>query len=173
MKSLRQLQNIFVLRHVTWPAENKLLDREAVRTHLLSGRYSRGHLARSRSSNMLGGTEPVKKQAFKSLKALLTVCQLYETLPSATINFEVASRPLQSHAWVPNYDLSGFGPYDLTQEEVFSCVAMFESGGFNFHPSSMKGVFAICEWQLFICGQMATAGSLQAVPCFKDRKSCW
>jgi hypothetical protein len=145
VKNLRQLQNIFVLRHVLWAAENNLLNREVIRTHLLSGRYSIDQLGRKPSNSVFIETNLVDKQAVKSLKALLTVCELYETLPSATIDFEVASRPLHSHAWIPNYDISAFGPYVLSQEEVFSCVAMFESGGFNFDPTSMKGVFAIAN----------------------------
>ena len=123
----RELPNIFVVKHVAWALERNLPSREALYSHLSEGHFS---------SDML-----------KSLKALLSVSTLYAGLGKASVELKVAREPLRDHAWIPaiNKDSSKdpFNAVPLNREESFACIARFESGSFNLHPSAMDRVLAI------------------------------
>ncbi len=88
----------------------------------------------------------------KSLRALATVVKVYKSLPNATVPLSVVSfGPLSNAKWVParstKYDdapfLSVLLSYNLSRRATFSCIAMFESGGFNFLPEHLDRVMAI------------------------------
>jgi hypothetical protein len=122
----RYLPNICVSKHVSWAFERGLPSREAMFAHLQEGKFS---------ANMN-----------RSLHALLTASRLYKGLSNATVDLRVASRALYKHSWIPPQDKTRhypFAGFSLTQEEKFACIARFESGSFNIHPSAMAGVLAI------------------------------
>jgi hypothetical protein len=82
-----------------------------------------------------------------SLKAILTVYTLYSKLGNASAELKVAAKPLHRHAWIPPLDngpqIVSFASFALNREQSFACVARFESGTFNLHPSAMDRVIAI------------------------------
>jgi hypothetical protein len=123
----RRLPNIFIAKHVSWALENELPSSESLFCHLQEGRFS---------ANMR-----------KSLRALLSVKRLYSDLLNATVDRRVAENPLYKHSWIPPADQGSrhrpFCGYSLNREEMFSCIARFESGSFNLHPSAMGRVLAI------------------------------
>jgi len=132
----RDLPNIVILRHVSWALQEKLLSQERLSEYVVEGNYSTRDLG-----------EYEKKSILVSLRALVTVWNLYKHLSGATVEQRVAGRPLAKHQWIPQTDhdpqSSPFGVFDLTREETFACIARFEAGHFNFHSSAMKGVMAI------------------------------
>jgi hypothetical protein len=137
-KQYRPLPNIFVAKHISWALEEKLVNVEwALEENLVSGESLFAHLNEGRFSLKM----------LKSLRALLSVSMLYKDLANSTIDLRVAEKPLFRHSWIPS-DSSGhrhepFAPFSLTREEAFACIARFESGSFNLHPSSMDRVIAI------------------------------
>ena len=131
---LRLLPNVFVIRHIAEALDMELPDPTRLCYHLASSNFSKDENDRQSSRSLA-----------ISMKALLTVWILYRSLPDATVELKAAGRPLCGHQWIPA-ELSiidSSGPYHLTQEQTFACVAMFESGNFNFQPSAMNGVLAI------------------------------
>jgi hypothetical protein len=88
----------------------------------------------------------------KSLRALVIVVKVYKSLFNATVSLSVVSfGPLFNAKWIPTqrneYEhasfLSTLLSYDLSRRATFSCIAMFESGGFNFLPEHLDQVMAI------------------------------
>jgi hypothetical protein len=133
-EQLRILPNIFIMRHVLWSLEQKLLNQQLLFSYLTAGKYS------AEPAQTVGDVA-----ILKSLKGLLTVWKFYQSLPSATVELKVASDPLCGHQWIPQGSILAdtLGAFDLSEEQTFACVAKFESGNFNFQPSSMRGVHAI------------------------------
>jgi hypothetical protein len=129
----RDLPNIVILRHVLWALEEpwsmeeSLLNRTLLFQHLEEGIFS--------------------KKILTSLRALQTVSSLYTNLHNATIELRTAEQPLYEHQWIPasqqGHRHLPFAGYVLDRMQMFACIAKFESGGFNFHPSAMNGVLAI------------------------------
>lgn len=123
----RRLPNIFIANHVSWALENNLLSRESLFTHLEEGKFS--------------------ADMHRSLKALLSVKRLYSDLVNATVDLRVAEYPLYKHAWIPATNHGSrhhpFHGYSLNRDEMFACIARFESGSFNLHSSAMSRVLAI------------------------------
>ncbi|KAF2466087.1 uncharacterized protein BDR25DRAFT_395909 [Lindgomyces ingoldianus] len=138
----RPLPNICILRHILWALEEKLPSkaalpsREALYAHLSEGRYT--------TNDLLDEDE---RPVLTALRGLVTVSKLYKGLTNATVDLRVADRPLSKHQWIPRGSQSlrtePFGTYPLTREQSLACIARFESGNFNFHPSAMNGVLAI------------------------------
>jgi hypothetical protein len=164
-KKIRSLPNILVLKHLTYAFNQKLPDAARLHDHLNQGNFS----------NLEVQSRP-DQAILKSLRAIITVWKLYQWLPHATVELKVAHSPLWSHKWIPDHlptdnlpsDLPlnnaletnhlpcyNFRPYALSQEATFACIAKFESGTFNFTPSSMVGVLAISSGNsLFVARTM-------------------
>lgn len=125
----RPLPNIFVIKHISWALGKKLPSKESLFAHLSEGRFS---------TTML-----------KSLKGLLSVSTLYKDLLNASIDLRVAETRLFKHGWIPQEQQSHrhrlFNGYTLNREEILACIAIFESGSFNLHPSAMDRVLAIAS----------------------------
>lgn len=123
----RELPNIFIIRHVLWAFERRLLSRSRVFQHLDEGMFSINILT--------------------ALRALQTASALYQELQNATVELRVAEQPLSEHLWIPQnqrvHRHRSFAGYTLNREQKFACISKFESGSFNFHPSAMNGVIAI------------------------------
>lgn len=123
----RPLPNIFVAKHISWALEERLPSSESLFSHLEEGKFS--------------------EKMLRSFKALLSVSTLYKDLSNATVELKVAEKPLYKHAWIPTnnqgHRYHSFGGFQLNREEMFACIARFESGSFNLDPSAMSRVLAI------------------------------
>jgi hypothetical protein len=85
--------------------------------------------------------------------AFVAAGRVYEQLANATVSLEVLSRPLHTALWITNisahYQSSsnsafpGYCAYNLTREQVFACIAMFESGNVNLDPVRLRKVMAL------------------------------
>jgi hypothetical protein len=157
-KNIRQLPNIFILRHIKFALELNLPDTAYLYTHLASGKFSEKDDA-TKSDRQTA--EENDQAVWKSLQGLVTVWNLYQNLNNATVELKVASSPLCFHQWIPeeckveslalgsNQWISQYkgpnriSPFSMDQKQTFACIARFESGTFNFTPSAMSGVIAI------------------------------
>jgi hypothetical protein len=90
----------------------------------------------------------------KTLQAFDIASRIYEQFPSATIPLKITSSPIISATWLPPLPSTwqpsfmnvghNITPLQLmTRPQVFSCLAMFESGGINVNPAQLKGVMAM------------------------------
>ena len=86
---------------------------------------------------------PLTSEHAGCLQALESAVNVYRSLPQATVALGVASKPLHEARWTGNLSNDDLQPCPLTQEQVFSCIAMFESGSFNIDPEMLKYVMAL------------------------------
>lgn len=144
----RVLPNIVVIRHVLWAFQNELFDPRRLLEHFTDGTFS--------------------WKLLRALKALTTAASLYQNLRNATVELRAAEQPLFEHQWVPpertRSSVLGhvFYRHSLEREHMFACVAKFDSGTFNFHPSAMNGVLAISSGNC-----MYVASCLLQDPCIQ------
>ena len=112
-----------------------------------------------------------------SLKALATMVKVYRLLPKATVALSIVSfGPLSDAAWVQSnsgilgeIEAAGFPkallPFPLTRSQTFSCIAMFESGGFNFLPKYLDRVIAISAGDsIYVAAPLLCDPSIQPEP---------
>jgi hypothetical protein len=87
------------------------------------------------------------KDLHRSIRALATVQSVYGNIPSAKISLDVTSLTLHKMAWLPgerSQQLSNTElPFQLTRSEMFSCIALFESGQYSVSPGSLTSVMAM------------------------------
>ncbi|MCJ1385801.1 hypothetical protein MMC17_008925 [Xylographa soralifera] len=84
------------------------------------------------------------RPCMKSLHALSVATAVYKNLPGATVAPDIMTRPLHSAYWIPSEDhLFPHSNPLLRRESVFSCIAMLESGLYNFPPDNLREVMAI------------------------------
>ena len=131
---VRKLPNIFVIAQIAKAIDMQLPSPEQFSAHLRNHEFSKDK-ENPESAQLL----------MTSLRSLLTVWNLYRRLPNATVELTVADRALYGHQWIPKWQsaIDTFGPFHLTLEQTFACIAMFESGSFNFQASAMNGVLTI------------------------------
>ncbi|KAL2069432.1 hypothetical protein VTL71DRAFT_14111 [Oculimacula yallundae] len=88
----------------------------------------------------------------RSIRALATVKSVYGSIPSAKISLDVTSLTLHKMAWLPDKELEKFSelasqpttlPFQLSRSEMFSCIALFESGRYVVSPKSLTSVMAM------------------------------
>lgn len=116
-----------------------------------------------------------------SLRTLATVAKVYESLPNATVPLSIVSFGALSNAkWIPNLEhqyidskaeLVPFKmptvllPFKLSRSETFSCIAMFESGGFDFVPEDLDRVMAISVGDsIYVAAPLLCDPSIQPEP---------
>ena len=115
-----------------------------------------------------------------SLRALATIVKVYKSLPNATIPLSTISLgPLSEASWVPSrhlnvetvevdlgwFEPTVFLPFDLTRRATFSCIALFESGGFNFLPKHLDRVMAISVGDsIYVAAPLLCDPSIQPAP---------
>lgn len=113
-----------------------------------------------------------------SLRALATVAKVYKFLPNATVPLSIVSfGPLANAQWIPNVrdhyintgtepvSLTAFLPFELSRPESFSCIAMFESGGFDFLPEHLERVMAISVGDsIYVAASLLCDPSIQPEP---------
>ncbi|QPC69001.1 hypothetical protein HYE67_011232 [Fusarium culmorum] len=107
------------------------------------------------------------------MRALEVAHKLYETLPGATVSLRIIEQNLLKAHWLPssiktilnlvstNSRMDGYERIvstpveehikDMTRQDSFACVAMFESGHLNVDPSRLTEVIALCyENSIFV-----------------------
>jgi len=81
------------------------------------------------------------------LRACAAVTKIYSYLPHATVSSLVFQKPFSKAHWFQRigkekYKLSSF-PLILSLPQVFSCIAMLDSGTCDIEPDHLSEVFAI------------------------------
>lgn len=116
-----------------------------------------------------------------SLRALATVVKVYKLLPNATVPLSIVSfSPLSSAQWIPALEYyfvdaaaepvpfqlpNVLLPFELSRSETFACIAMFESGGFNFLPEYLDRVMAISVGDsIYVAAPLLCDPSIQPEP---------
>ena len=108
-----------------------------------------------------------------SLKLFASTKKVYGHLSGATVALSIASRPLYKALWAPekwskSLERTESGEfvrlkaflgdewlYGLSLAGAFACVAMFESGAYDFDPNTLGHVFAISsENSLFVAAPL-------------------
>ncbi|KAK5631958.1 hypothetical protein RRF57_007672 [Xylaria bambusicola] len=104
---------------------------------------------------------------YMSMRALITLGEVYKMLPGATVELRATSSPLHLRAWVSGKDkepdtnarTSQLGesicplrpaprwmsPAPMTRSRTFSCIALFESGVFDLDPYQLQDVMAMAS----------------------------
>ena len=96
------------------------------------------------------GSSDVTLDVVVALRALAGSAILYSSLPGATISPELFSSSLlvsrhwtnEAHSGV-NDEYESLMPMKMTRAAAFSCIALFESGSFDFNPPDLEQVMAI------------------------------
>jgi hypothetical protein len=84
---------------------------------------------------------PAESSLSISLRNLAAAKALYDELRYATVNLSVISQPLHQAKWA---HVSSYGDIiSLDLPQIFSCIAMFESGSFNINPEHLHRVMAL------------------------------
>ena len=102
-----------------------------------------------RSSGGLEAMGQFQSNIVARLQALAIAAKLYSHLPKSTVALRIVTyTQLLDAFWVlkMNERLWKFSPFlsdSLSRSEAFACIAMFESGGLNFHPSDLERVYAL------------------------------
>lgn len=94
----------------------------------------------------------------ESLAAMVFASTLYQALPGATVSLGALKIPLPTAGW-PQM-ASRPSNNDAKFPNLFSCLAMFESGQFAVSPSSLKGVVAMSSYD-----SIFVASALMSDPC--------
>jgi len=102
----------------------------------------------------------------KALKAVSTAAAMYRKFPNTSVDIRILQQPLWDTAWVKNcHDVppekhtngipSSLQPYNLDRATAFACIAMFESGTYDIHPSVLENVIAMSSSDsIYIGGAM-------------------
>lgn len=96
------------------------------------------------------GSWDVTRDVVLALRALAAGALLYDFLPGATISPELfSSNVLRSRHWTreavngASDNHESLMPMTLTRASAFSCIALFESGSFDFNPADLEQIMAI------------------------------
>lgn len=101
---------------------------------------------------MINATTARETAFERSLYALAIADTIYQSLPNATIDLQIASQPLHRARWIPQLGSTSLNdslnatPYTMkgmTQAKAFACIAMFESGHLNVDPEALTAVSAM------------------------------
>lgn len=155
---------------------------EVFTSNAISPNHFLHHLTTSWNLPDKNGEDGTKLQ--DSLRALATMAKVYKSLPNATVPLSIISfGPLSDALWVPTrrYQYHDAGddrdelepstvppvllPFELTRPATFSCIAMFESGGFNFLPEFLDRVMAISVGDsIYVAAPLLCDPSIQPAP---------
>lgn len=78
---------------------------------------------------------------FTSLNSITFVFRLYKALASATISLKVVLQRLSDSPWVKQMDV--WKGVHGSREQAFACIALFDTGSVNLHPSKFQNVMAL------------------------------
>ena len=113
----------------------------------------------------------------RSLQTLALCSLIYNPLAGATLSLKVVSRPPYEALWVPTHphlvssidkDEAGAKSdpsiYEMSRSQVFSCLALFETGVLNISPSNLEGVMAMSsDNSIFAAGVLLSDPADKAV----------
>ena len=92
-----------------------------------------------------------------SLMACASAAEVYKLLPGATIATTVVSQSIDEALWLPPGSEVILLPYrhQLSKAQTFACIAMLDTGTFNFDPKGLNNVFAISSGNsIYIAGPL-------------------
>lgn len=110
-----------------------------------SNSASVGSLARSGSGKYVS-----------SLMACASAAEVYKLLPGATISTTVLTQSIDQALWFPPMAAMML-PYRhrLSKAQTFACIAMLDTGTFNFDPKGLNNVFAISSGNsIYVAGPL-------------------
>ena len=150
-----------------------------------------GNISPHRLANYLGNLGPDAQSAppkpgshdlvptrmyYRSLMALASASTIYRELPGAKVSLNVITQPLHKALWVPPVfstsqrkkpiELPRSQSYELDRAQVFACIVMFESSGFNANPKMLANVMALSSGNsIYIAKAMLCDPSERTKPC--------
>ncbi|KAL8887638.1 MAG: hypothetical protein Q9215_004826 [Flavoplaca cf. flavocitrina] len=127
-----------------------LLNKDYLTRLKLAGWFSNSDLAVSLARS--GSAKYVS-----SLMASASATEIYKLLPGATISTTVVSQSIDKALWVPDEAKEMMLPYRhrLSKAQTFACIAMLDTGTFNFDPRGLNNVFAISSGNsIYIAGPL-------------------
>ncbi|KAL8993597.1 MAG: hypothetical protein Q9169_006222, partial [Polycauliona sp. 2 TL-2023] len=95
-----------------------------------------------------------------SLMACASAAEIYKLLPGATISTTILSQSIHKALWVPGTPAATRQPssdyrHQLSKAQTFACIAMLDTGIFNFDLQGLDNVFAISSGNsIYIAGDM-------------------
>lgn len=96
---------------------------------------------------LYGGDATSNIPGLLSLRACAAAAKVYSFLPYGSISSLVFSQPLDKADWIPRHGHVEIEPHIhplmLSLPEIFSCIAMFDSGTYNIQLDYLSEVFAI------------------------------
>jgi hypothetical protein len=160
------------IQSLTLPApkiQSQLIMRESIRTpDGLDWEFSHG-----RTANLINRLiSPPPQQWIRSLELMNVVSEIYQGLPGATISLGVLDYPLGHNYWTALDSVTHlpsilprrrrefrFGAGELLREmrrqEIFSCIALMETGTSNIQPDALKEVMAMSfRNSIFVAGTL-------------------
>lgn len=135
-----------------YKATEMLLDQDYYSRSTLAHWFSNSALAVSLVGSLLGSAKYIS-----SLMACASAAEVYKLLPGATISTTVVSQSIDKALWVPEGAEVEMLPYRhrLSKAQIFACIAMLDTGTFNFDPKGLNNVFAISSGNsIYIAGPL-------------------
>ncbi len=135
-----------------YKATEMLLDQDYCSRSSLALWFSFSALADSLAGSLLGSAKYIS-----SLMACASAAEVYKLLPGATISTTVVSQSIDKALWVPEEAEVGILPcrHRLSKAQIFACIAMLDTGTFNFDPKGLNNVFAISSGNsIYIAGPL-------------------
>ncbi|KAL2063194.1 hypothetical protein VTL71DRAFT_4998 [Oculimacula yallundae] len=126
----------------------------------LDWRISHGRAAKLISNHIMS---PPSRDWIRSLELVGAVYEIYKHLPGATISLKVLEYPISHARWgkrlyISNVQNSGTGGcreivQTMGREEIFSCIAMMQTGSSDIEPKDLTEVMAIsADNSIFVAG---------------------
>lgn len=111
----------------------------------------------------------IPDQIVTSLEAVGIASQIYEQFPSATIPLKIVSQPVISAKWLQPMSFHAARQTScqlhlMTRPQVFSCLAMFESGGIDINPNQLNGVMAMSAGNSIFVAEILLPESFLPMP---------
>lgn len=86
-------------------------------------------------------------QSFRSLRCITILDEIYSQLPGSKIDLNSLSRPIGDLKWQKKFPSNE----PLPPENIFSCIAYFETGYLDIDPDTLKENFALsCHDSLYV-----------------------
>jgi hypothetical protein len=118
-------------------------------TALMEGKFDKERL----TSHLSGSLHAYKLDEITSLKACAMMSQVYKLLPGATISTLVVNKHLPDAKWIPKPQVHS--DMNLSLQQAFACIAMFESGTCNLDPNTLSEAFAMSSGSsLYVAGSL-------------------
>ncbi|KAF5695498.1 hypothetical protein FGLOB1_14014 [Fusarium globosum] len=133
----------------------------------LSGSLERGSISPLKLLGYLDAFVMHRQDLLSSLRALVTVENIYKMLPNSLLALGVTSQPLFKMPWIPNIDVMEyqFPAFSLDIGRTFACIALFESGCLAVSPDNLSNVLAMATGDsIFIAAALLCDPAEGALP---------